>query len=386
MKLYEYEGKSIFRENGIPVPNSVFIDETLSMGPAADLKFPCMVKSQILQGGRGKAGGIKKAADIREAECIAKDLMSRPLKGEKLQGVLLEEMLEVEEEYYLGITVDDISGSPLLIFCKSGGMDIEAVAAESPEKLFRETLTAGEPFTRYQAANICRKAELEGTILTETVAVMTTLYRVFEKMDANLVEINPLVVTKDGKVVAGDAKVVVDDYALYRQPALAQRKVAAVDSDEDKYEKLAREIGYSYVSLGGNIAQISTGAGHGMAILDTIAFYGGKPANFLDMPPSVSEAAMSNVISMVNENEEVTAIVFSFVLSSVSIAYAVNPLISALKKIPSRVPIFGNIVASDVAVADMSLEMAAELVKEYGVELYDDIRDCVKAAVEYGKG
>ncbi len=364
------------------MPNSVFVDESLQFPAEGGPAFPCMVKAQILQGGRGKAGGVKKAGSLEEGLAAAKDLMSRPLKGEKLRGVLLEEMLEIDREFYMGITIDDVAGKPIMILSLAGGMDIETVAKQSPEKLVREYLNPSRPLKLYEAVTICKKGGLTGPALGGVARVLVSLYDTFRAMDATLVEINPLIVTKQGDVIAGDSKVIVDDYAAYRHPELPVH--TQENAEEDEFEREARENGYILVRLGGDVAVVSGGAGYGMAILDAIKLYGGTPANFLDMPGgNTFPSAVNGVLNMVKKDQKIQSILFSFILSASSLSSIVKIFTAILSKNPVEVPVYGCVNAANAALLEMDMETAKRELAKVGVVLFDDIREAVQAAVKH---
>ncbi len=389
IKLYEYEGKRIFQKNGIQVPVGIFMGESLtapdvSVPDMSALKFPCMVKAQILQGGRGKAGGIKKAADYDDAIMIARGLMSKSLKDEELHGVLFEEMVDIDKELYVGITIDDVKAKPLIILSEEGGMEIEKVAQEEPEKLVKEYLDVDKPMKRHEAITLCKKIGLTGRVLVGVADTIVKLYETFIQMDAVLVEINPLIITKQGDIIAGDAKIVTDDYALYRHPELSKRENVKID--EDEYERRARENNYILIRLGGEIAVISGGAGYGMGILDAISICGGTAANFLDIVGGQAlKEAVKGVVDMARNDHKVKSIVFSFILSATSLGPFVDALFEAISERPLDIPVFASLRASSAALRDMDMETAVAKLTGVGVKMYDDLRMAVKEAVKCGE-
>ena len=354
------------------------------MENVGELQYPCMVKSQIMQGGRGKAGGIKKAENADEARALAADLTSRPLKGEILQGVLVEEAVDMAQEFYMGVTVDDMTGNPIFILCTEGGMDIETVAKTHPDKLVREYLVPGKKYWLYEAVEICKKAGLSGKLLPAVAKIMLGLLKAFEIADASLAEINPLIVKTDGSLIAGDSKVVVDDNALYRHPEFQPRKQLA--SDEDKYEKAARDVGFDLVRLGGDVCILSGGAGFGMALLDAVRFCGGKPANFMDKPAVLGHNdSMNCVLDMVDDDKSIKSILMGFSLGASPVKRIVDTLCNILEKRTARVPIFCSITAAGASQLEMNLEQAAEKFAAHGVKFYANVMDAAQAAVDYAK-
>jgi len=362
----------------------VYIADASELPKLDDMVYPCVIKAQILQGGRGKAGGIRPAQNSEEATAHALDMLSKELKGERLHGVLAEEQVDISRELYLGITIDDVAGLPILIMSAEGGMDIETVAQESPDKLLRRHLEPDVALSLADAECICRDIGLD-TCVTDIAEVIVALEKAFREEDANLIEINPLCILKDDTVMACDAKVILDDYALFRHPEIQEHDL--LEHDEDPFERRAKENGYIMVRLGGDIAVLSVGAGYGMAIVDAIKFYGGEPANFVDQLGGLSfERTINGVLDMAEQDTSVKAVLMSFMLSASSLGGLVENMLRRLEAVPPRVPIFGSICAASAAVRDMDLQTAIDTLSGAGVQMFPDVRDAIEAAIKCAEG
>jgi len=383
VKLYEYEGKNILVRQGVRVPRSVYVGDESMLSNLDAMTYPCVIKAQILQGGRGKAGGIKPANSPTEAKAISLDMLSRELKGERLCGVLAEEQVAINRELYFGVTIDDVAGRPILIVSGEGGVDIETVASESPEKLIRRYLEPDIPLTLAEAEAICRDAGAGAD--TGAAEILLAMERAFHDEDANLVEINPLCILEDGTAMACDAKVILDDYALFRHPDLPKRE--QLEFDEDPFERRAKDDEYILVRLGGDIAVLSVGAGYGMAIVDAIKFYGGEPANFVDQVGGLSfDRTINGVLDMAEEDTSIKAVLMSFMLSASSVGSLVESMTARLAALPPRVPIFGSIGAASAALRDMDLQTAVKTLSDLGITMFDDVHKAIESAVRHAEG
>jgi succinyl-CoA synthetase beta subunit len=311
-------------------------------------------------------------------------MLSRQLKGEDLHGVLAEEQVAISRELYLGITIDDMVGKPILIMSSEGGMDIETIAVESPEKLIRSHLDPETPLSQAEAKALCKQLKLDD-YASEIAEIIILMEKAFREEDANLLEINPLCVLEDGRVMACDAKVIIDDYALYRHPDIPVHDL--LEHDEDPFERKAKEDGFILVRLGGDIALLSVGAGYGMAIVDAIKFYGGEPANFVDQVGGLSfDRTINGVLDMAEEDKDIKAVVMSFILSASNVGDLVDSMQKRIAAIPPRVPIFSNIGAASAAVRDMDAQTAMDLLSKAGVRTYPDVHKAIDAAIAYAGG
>lgn len=289
MNIHEYQSKEILRSYGVAVPEgkpAFTVEEAVKN--AKELKQDVtVVKAQIHAGGRGKAGGVKLAKSIDEVEKYAKEILGKVLvtkqtgpAGKKVNRLLIEAGSNIEKELYLSFTIDRTTAQVVMIGSEAGGMEIEDVAANSPEKIIKEYIDPFIGLAPFQAKRMAFKLNFPAKLVNKAGSLMMKLYQVFIDKDCSLAEINPLVITKEGDVMALDAKLNFDDSALYRHPDIV---ALADDSEGDPKEKEAAELGLNYVNLGGNVACMVNGAGLAMATVDIIKFYGGEPANFLDV-------------------------------------------------------------------------------------------------------
>lgn len=277
MKCYEHQAKEIFGKCGIPVPKGIVVDAPDRLKKAfQSVGLPAVIKAQVLVGGRGKAGGIKVVDTPANARKEAERLFGAEIKGLPVKRLLIEEKLKIAREYYAGIVTDRDSGGPLAIVSSRGGMNIEEVSRDFPDKIAREPIDYLYGLQEYQARNLAYSSGIAREDVPRLVPILMKLYRLYQECDAELTEINPLVVTEDGRIVAADGRLNVDDSALYRRPDL---KAYREDTLEVRLEEEAR---IKYVDVGGDIGILSSGAGMTMTVMDQVIEAGGKPANFLD--------------------------------------------------------------------------------------------------------
>lgn len=282
MKVHEYQAKALFAQYGIPVDRS-FLCRTVGDTVEAYRKSgftKAVVKAQVHTGGRGKAGGVKLANNEAEVEKYAHQILGMDIKGFTVDRVLLGEAVNIAAEYYVSITVDRVSKSPIIMLSRDGGMDIEAVAKETPERIHKIPIDPLVGMQDYLAKEAAFKLFDDIEQVKKVVPVFKQLYELFMQKDASLAEINPLVLTKEGDIKAIDAKMTFDNNALYRHPEIA---ILNEPTEDEKKEISAKEKGFSYVNLGGEIGCMVNGAGLAMATMDMIKLYGGEPANFLDI-------------------------------------------------------------------------------------------------------
>ncbi|MGQ9641383.1 MAG: ADP-forming succinate--CoA ligase subunit beta [Candidatus Bathycorpusculaceae bacterium] len=301
MKLFEYEAKKILAKYGIPTPQGGLATNPREAHEiASKLKPPFAVKAQVLVAGRGKAGGILFANTVAEAKEAAEKLLGMQIKGMPVKRVWIEEKLNVKKEIYFGITIDRFKQSYVAIASAFGGMEIEEIAQKTPENLVKISIIPHQDFRPYRARQIAKRIGYAGNQLTELGRIFERLYSVCVDYDAELVEMNPLVETSDGKFVAADARIIIDDNALFRHPEYNKR-LFEEESELNPQELEALKNDLAYVKLDGNIGVIGNGAGLVMATLDTVQYFGGKPANFLDVgggaPSDKIAAALKIVLS-----------------------------------------------------------------------------------------
>lgn len=311
MRLYEFEAKKILSEFGIPVPQGkVITSPEQAKRFAEELKKPVVLKSQILSGGRGKAGGIKFAQTPDEAYSSAKELFSLKIKGFPVEKILLDERLEIEKEYYIGVTLDRLNYKIVIIASSEGGVEIEEIAKKHPEKIKKISLDIDEKLFSFQAFGLAKMIGIESSDLRTVGNIILTLWKLYKRYDAKLVEINPLVLTKGKKFVACDARMSVDDDALFRHPELEKMGVEKrhEEGEMTQREKKAKEWGIPYLDLDGEVGMFPGGAGFGIMGNDFINYFGGKPANFMDSGGGPTPERLAQMLVLLDENPKVKAI------------------------------------------------------------------------------
>ncbi|HJX76515.1 MAG TPA: ADP-forming succinate--CoA ligase subunit beta, partial [Gaiella sp.] len=310
MDLYEHQGKELFRQAGIPVSEGRLATTPAEAREAAEaLGGPVVVKAQVLTGGRGKAGGIKLAATPEEAEARAEEILGLDIRGHVVRKLWVERASDIAKEYYLSLTFDRSAKRALYMFTTRGGVDIEEVAAETPEALVRLHVDPLEGFRPWQARRLVYAAGVTDPSEQKQVAsIVERLYDAFVRFDAMLCEINPLIVTPDGTVKALDSKFTVDDNALYRHPEIAEMRDVAAD---DPLETLAREKHVTYVKLDGEVGVLGNGAGLTMSTVDVVTFAGGRPANFCDLGGGGDAQGVVDALSVITRDPQVKAIFFN---------------------------------------------------------------------------
>jgi succinyl-CoA synthetase beta subunit len=310
MDLYEHQGKELFRQAGIPVSEGRLATTPAEAREAAEaLGGPVVVKAQVLTGGRGKAGGIKLAATPEEAEARAEEILGLDIRGHVVRKLWVEQASDIAKEYYLSLTFDRSAKRALYMFTTRGGVDIEEVAAETPEALVRLHVDPLEGFRPWQARRLVYAAGVTDPSEQKQVAsIVERLYDAFVRFDAMLCEINPLIVTPDGTVKALDSKFTVDDNALYRHPEIAEMRDVAAD---DPLETLAREKHVTYVKLDGEVGVLGNGAGLTMSTVDVVTFAGGRPANFCDLGGGGDAQGVVDALSVITQDAQVKAIFFN---------------------------------------------------------------------------
>jgi succinyl-CoA synthetase beta subunit len=309
--LYEYQGKELFRRAGIPVSEGQLAESPAQAREAAQHLGggPVVVKAQVLTGGRGKAGGIKLAATPDEAEARAKEILGLDISGHVVRRLWIEQASDIAKEYYLSLTFDRGARKPLFMFTTQGGIDIEEVAATSPQALVRLHIDPLEGFHPWQSRRLVYGAGVEDPSEQKQIgAIVAALYEAFTRFDAMLCEINPLIVTPDGEVRALDSKFTVDDNALFRHPDIAEMRDATA---EDPLETLAREKGVTYVKLDGEVGVLGNGAGLTMSTVDVVTFAGGRPANFCDLGGGGDAQGVVDALEVITRDEQVKAIFFN---------------------------------------------------------------------------
>ncbi len=332
MDLLEYQGKQLFARHEIPVPSGIparTVDEALAA--AEQIGYPCVVKAQVKIGGRGKAGGVKVAANATEAREYAEAILGMDIKGFTVYELWIEEASEIEAEYYAAIVFDRSARAALVMLSTQGGMDIEQVSEENPEAIATLHVDPLLGFQPFQARRLAFEAGIPADLIRPIGDFLNRLYATFIAEEAMLVEVNPVIITPDGKVKALDAKVTLDDNALFRH---AENAALRDPSDEDPQEQMARDYGLAYVKLDGNIGIFGNGAGLVMSTLDVVTLFGGEPANFLDAGGGAKPEAITRAVEVICSNENVTAVLFNIfggitrcddVAAGLIEAFATNP-------------------------------------------------------------
>lgn len=305
MRLHEYQAKQIFSKHGIRVARgelATTIDDVRRI--AEDLGGKVVLKSQILVGGRGKAGGIKRVYSVEEAVEKAKNMFGSVIKGHVVDKIYVEEMVDIRQEMYAGLTIDRANKGIAAILSSVGGMDIEEIAVKYPEKIARVTVNPKWGLWDYQIRELLIKSEMPREYWREVTSILKTLYRIMVHYEAELVEINPLVATPDG-LVAADARLNIDDSALFRHKELEELRDY---TEADQMERVAMEKGLNYVKLDGSVGVVANGAGMAMATMDLIYLYGGKPANFLDIGGGASAEVVREAMNLIMSDRNVKAV------------------------------------------------------------------------------
>ncbi len=362
MKLHEYQAKQILQRAGIPIPDGRLAttpDE--AEGAAKAIGAPVVVKAQVYAGGRGKAGGIKVAKSPSDAKAAASAILGMEIKGLRVEKVYVERAADVADELYLGITLDRDRRRPVVMLSTVGGMDIEDVAVASPEKIARgwpSPLLGLLPFEARALVFAAGVAEAQREVVVD---MARRLYRTYAETDANLVEINPLFVQKDGSVLAGDAKLDIDDNALFRQAELA--KLKEVSPDEEAEER-ARALGFSFVQLDGDVGIIGNGAGLVMATLDAVRNAGGRAANFLDVGGGAKEAVVKAALEIVLSNPRVRSVMINIFGGITRGDEVAKGILDVIEKHPPSVPLVVRISGTEAEAGRRLLEGAPLVSRE----------------------
>ena len=375
--LYEIEGKQLFKDSKIPVPRfKAYTDSDTIKAFAEELNSNVMMaKGQALSGGRGKAGLIKKVT-TEEAEDYIQSILGQNHRGKPIELVMLEEPLEIEKEYYLAVMLDNTSGQYLILASSRGGVDIEDIAENYPDEIFRETLPIfAEPFP-YQFMELGKKLGFVARTLTHFTSLMTNMVNMAIKNDLTLIEINPLILTPDKKIIAADSKVVIDGNAYYRQP-----KIASLKSQRDRYTDLeyeADEAGISYVQLDGEIGIISGGAGLAMATCDLLEFFGSTPANFLDVGGGAGDIKIEKSLEILSR-QEIKGIFINFFAGITRCDDVAHGVINATKKFNIDVPVVIRLVGTND-------KKGIQILDDNGIKAYGEMVPAAKKIVELVNG
>ena len=354
MKIHEYQAKEVLRRYGVTTPRGIpsfSVDEAVAAGRQLGGKV-WVVKAQIHAGGRGKGGGVKLARSPEELREHASRILGMQLvthqtgpEGQKVRRLLIEEGADIRKELYVGMVVDRASQRVVLMASSEGGMDIEEVAAHTPEKIHKVAIDPAAGLREAEAADVARRIGIPDASVPQAVTLLQALYKAFEETDASLLEINPLILTGDGKVVALDAKINFDDNALFRHPDL----VALRDLDEeDPAEIEASRHGLSYISLDGNIGCLVNGAGLAMATMDIIKLYGGSPANFLDVGGGATTEKVTEAFKLMLANRNLRAILINIFGGIMKCDVIAAGVVEAARQVKLTVPLVVRLEGTNV--------------------------------------
>ena len=345
MKLHEYQSKRIFARYGIPIPQGdIATTPEQARLIAARLGRRVVIKAQVLVGGRGKAGGIRLANDPDEAEEIADQILGMQIKGSLVRKVLVDEAADIATEIYLGVVIDRAQRRPVIMASAEGGVEIEEVARTTPERIVKVAIHPFLGLQAYQARELAFGIGLRKELVNDLVKTAQGLYNAFVDCDASLAEINPLVVTDQGRLLAVDGKMLLDDNALFRHFELAEMRDVEEDTPE---EEEARRHGLSYVKLNGQIGCMVNGAGLAMATMDITKLYGGEPANFLDIGGGAQADKVAAALRIILSDPNVKAVLFNIFGGITRCDEVAKGILEALREVPTRVPMVARLVGTN---------------------------------------
>lgn len=354
MKIHEYQGKELLRRLGVAVPRGLVarsVEEAFQAAKELGTEV-VVVKAQIHAGGRGKGGGVKLARSAEEARDLAKQMLGMKLvthqtgpEGREVRVLLIEEGLPIDREFYLGIVLDRASGRPVFMASSAGGMDIEEVAARTPEKILKETIDPAVGFRSFQARKLAFGLGIPGPLVSDAVKFMHALYNAYEQMDASLLEINPFLLTRDNRLIALDAKVNFDDNALFRHKDFLDLRDL---NEEEPLEIEASKFGLNYIKLDGNIGCMVNGAGLAMATMDIIKLAGGEPANFLDVGGGASQERVEAAFRILLADSNVKAVLINIFGGIVRCDMVARGVVEAAKNLKIQVPVVVRLEGTNV--------------------------------------
>ncbi len=373
MKIHEYQAKEFLVRYGIPT-----VDATVCHTPEACIAAyqelhskEVVIKAQVLTGGRGKAGGVKFASNLEEVFEISKEMFDSTIKGLEVKKVMVAKAIKIEQEYYLSIVIDRSTKAPLLMVSREGGVDIEKVAEESPEKITKiaiDPLLGIHPFLAKKAARVLFDTKGE---IDKVAAIIKRLYRVMVKSDATMVEINPLVTTKDGKIIALDSKILFDNNALYRQPTLpALREL----TEEEIVEEEAKAKGFSFIKLDGNIGCMVNGAGLAMATMDSIKLHGGDPANFLDIGGCSNPEKVRESMNLLKSDSSIKVILINIFGGITRCDDVAKGIVAALDQEELKLPIVVRLTGTNE-------REGRDILKRRGISTEESMSAAIKKAI-----
>jgi len=377
VNIHEYQAKDIFRKYGIPIPPGE-VATTPEEAEAIARKFgtTVVIKAQVHAGGRGKAGGVKLARTPEDAKSIAAQILKLTIKGLPVKKVLVTPAADIASEAYVGIIVDRASRRPVFMASPAGGIDIEEVAAKTPDKILRCPVDPRYGLQAYEAMQLAFFLYSDMKQVRATAKILQQLYKAFSENGGSLAEINPLVTTPTGDVVALDAKMVIDDNELDRRPDIAALRD---ESAEDPSEVEARKANLTFIKLDGNVGCVVNGAGLAMATMDLVKYYGGEPANFLDIGGSSNPEKVVAALRIITSDPNVKAILFNIFGGITRTDDVANGIVTAIKQNPLKVPLVIRLTGTNE-------EIAVKILKENGLSAMTDMDEAVKKAVALATG
>ncbi len=376
MKIHEYQAKEIFAKSGIPVPYGEVAKTPLDAQKIAEkIGLPIVVKAQVHVGGRGKAGGIKIARSLQEVYDVAKQILEMQIKGLFVKQVLITQAVNIKSEIYIGIIVDRKNKKPVVMGSKAGGIDIEEVARRSPEKIIKIFVESNLGLLPFQARRLAFELFFESNLATQASQIILNLYRAFWEYEASLAEINPLIITANGKLLALDAKIDLDDNGLLKRPELESLRDP---ESEEKAEIQARSSGLSFVKMEGEIGCIVNGAGLAMATMDLVKYFGAEPANFLDIGGSSSPDKVIAAMDIILKDPKVKVILFNIFGGITRCDDVAMGIVSAVNKMQPKVPIVVRLVGTNQ-------DKAQQILEEVNLPSATRMEEVVKKAIELSR-
>jgi succinyl-CoA synthetase beta subunit len=377
VKLHEYQSKRIFAKYGVPIPNGDVATTAAEVRDIAkNLGVPVVIKSQVLVGGRGKAGGIKVAKSPDEAEALGDQILGMDIKGLIVEKVLVDEAADIKKEIYLGIVIDRAMQKPVIITSAEGGVEIEEVAKTNPEAIIRLPVDPQLGLMDYHARDLAFSLGLRGAFINPFVQIARGLYQAFVATDASLAEINPLVITGDERMLAVDGKIVLDDNALFRHPDLVELRDV---QEETQSERDARHAGLSYVKLDGEIGCMVNGAGLAMATMDIVKHYGGEPANFLDIGGGARSDKVAAALRIILSDPKVKAVLFNIFGGITRCDEVAKGILEALNEVKTDVPMVARLVGTNE-------EEGRRILAEANIPSATTLGEAAQKAVALAKG
>lgn len=366
MKLHEYQAKNILNQFGVPIPKGRVANFSTEAKQIADeLGGKVVIKAQVLVGGRGKAGGIKLAKDSNQAKDLATEILSMTIKGLPVRKVLVDEIVNFEKEIYLGITNDRANRLPIVIASSSGGVDIEEVAKNSPEKIHKQNIHPLLGLQAFQIRDLAIAIDLDREYWKQFIQILQSLYKLYVENDATLAEINPLVITRDRRLLALDAKMIIDDNALFRHPEMMELKDVDLESPA---ESEAQKYGITYIKLDGDIGCMVNGAGLAMATMDIISNFGGQPANFLDIGGGAGASKVSMALKIILSDPNVKVILINIFGGITRCDEVAKGVLSVIEEIDRKIPFVVRLVGTNAQegkniLSDANIQVADTLVE-----------------------